>query len=192
MKESDTILSLLPCLYKHRVIKQLLLLQKKANDRSLPPFISFSLSTFTHTLSLCKLELSLICMAANSSSRGIVSLGKRVVNEIRARDSTQLSALTLRYLIWVSSCFTGIIFLGITFDENILRFCLENLRESVTGLVVEYIACYWLCDQFGLLIILFDVTEKSCDLSCLMVLEFGLILWSFSIYDLNTERRKIK
>ncbi|KAH0978639.1 hypothetical protein GBA52_005816 [Prunus armeniaca] len=35
-------------------------------------------------------------MAANSSSRGIVSLGKRVVNEIRARDSTQLSALTLR------------------------------------------------------------------------------------------------
>ncbi|XP_068316567.1 late embryogenesis abundant protein At5g17165-like [Pyrus communis] len=35
-------------------------------------------------------------MAANSSSRGIASLGKRLINEIRARDSAQLSALTLR------------------------------------------------------------------------------------------------
>ncbi|KAM1029827.1 hypothetical protein FF1_042205 [Malus domestica] len=35
-------------------------------------------------------------MAANSSSRGIASLGKRLINEIRTRDSAQLSALTLR------------------------------------------------------------------------------------------------
>ncbi|KAB2596936.1 hypothetical protein D8674_032386 [Pyrus ussuriensis x Pyrus communis] len=41
-------------------------------------------------------------MAANSSSRGIASLGKRLINEIRTRDSAQLSALTLRRAVHTS------------------------------------------------------------------------------------------